>query len=589
MSWKRTILAFLTLVTLCLAYFLDLQLAEKRRYQTVNQQSLTPGINKSEVQQVTLRNDHGETLLALDNGNWRIKKPMDAAADPEIIEQLLVNVTGARKRNETEVKNLAEYGLASPEMALFIKTGMGKSFELLLGNESTYTGQVFAKYPNRPEVFTVGEHVRSVLVRRPIDFRKARVMDVDVGALEQYQAISITAKDSNVVLKNDRGNWQITSPVQTPAETDVVHDYLRKVGLLRAAGFLSAESDKPTSVATAIQALANPTYTVSFERSNAPVTRLLIASVGESSAPVYVAQRMGEDELLLLRQESIDAIVQDENYFRSRTLFQMKSPDVGMFSIQIGVARTDLVRNEQGLWEFMGDPARRVDQDKVNLRLESLLSARIQEYEEMNPRDLTVFGLQPPRMRFTVISKDRARTEGLDTGRSEAGQVTSVYAKRRNDPGVFTMELSSELVIVPDMVADKRFARTNVAQLDHFEIEIDEKRYAFKREGEWKMLKPAQTAYTTVDVTKLERFLRVLNEIEFEKDFSAGRETVITSFDNPSLIVRLFGTGDKELLSLTVGKRLENSSFVTTGQDRKFEVPNTEIDRLLSTAQSLIQ
>ena len=86
----------------------------------------------------------------------------------------------------------------------------------------------------------------------------------------------------------------------------------------------------------------------------------------------------------------------------------------------------------------------------VRVRLESLLNARIKEYVDMNPRDLAVFGLQPPRMRFTVYSKDKTRTEGLDTGRSEANQVTSVYAKRRGDSGVFTMELSSELVILPD-------------------------------------------------------------------------------------------------------------------------------------------
>jgi hypothetical protein len=588
-SWKRTILAALTLLTLALAFVLDRQITDKRVYMTVNQQSLSPGINASEVEQIAIRNQDGEALLVRENGKWRLKKPVDAAADPEIVEQLLVNVTGARKRNENEVKNLAEFGLASPEVALTLKTSTGKTFDLLLGNESTYTGQVFAKYRQSPEVFTVGEQVRSVLLRRPIDFRRARLMDIDVADLDQYQSVSINTPDKAIVLRNEHGNWRVESPFQGPAENSIVHDYLRKLGLLRASGFLSENSDKPTSVGAAMLALAKPTLSLTLERGNGPVTRLLIAETGETSHPVYVAQRMGDDEFLVLRRETIDSIQQDENYFRSRSLFSLPYENIAMFSIEIGRARTDLIKNDAGQWEFVGDPNRRVDQEQVQVRLEALLHSRIQDYVDASPHDLNVYGLQPPMMRFSILNKDKSLTEGIDTGRAQSGHLSTVYAKRRGDPAVFTIELSSELFIVPERVADRKFARTHLSLVDHFDIIMDEKRYTFKKEGEWKLLRPTQTAFSTIDAAKLERVLQMLNEIEYDKDFSANGETVIAGSETPQLEIHLFAKGDEELLSMTVGKRMENSSFVTTGKSHTYEVLNSELDRLMAAIQSLLQ
>ena len=88
---------------------------------------------------------------------------------------------------------------------------------------------------------------------------------------------------------------------------------------------------------------------------------------------------------------------------------------------------------------FVGDPERRVDQDKVNVRLETLLRARARDFVEINPRDLNVYGLQRPNFRYTVTSKDHSRSEGLEVGRAESGGTGSDYARRRGDTSVFTM------------------------------------------------------------------------------------------------------------------------------------------------------
>lgn len=595
MSWKRSILAALCFAVLVLLYVLDRQLAARAIIEAVQEASLAPGINLSEVVEISLRNQQGEVLLAKEQNQWRVKVPVEASADTDSIEQLLINVTGARKRNDIEVKNLAEYGLAAPDISLRLKTDTGKTFELLLGNESTYTGQIFAKYPRTADkrtnvVFTVGEHVKNVLVRGPLEFRRSRLMEVDLAKIDTYSIISINTPAHAVVLQNDRGTWRLTSPVESPAEGQVVEDYLRKLGLLRANSFVTEKSDKPTSMAAAVQALTSPTLSVTLERSNGPLRRLLVANAGTASKPVHVAQRMGDSEVLVLRPETLNALDQDENYFRARSIFALKPEDVGMFSIEIGKARTDLGRNEKGIWEFVGDPDRRVDQYQVGIRLESLLRGRVKDFVEINPRDLQVYDLQPPRFKFTVTSKDKARTEGIETGRSVTGSPTTIYARRRGDNSVFTMELSSELIILPENVADRRFASINPDAIDHFDMEIAEQRYSFKHEGdEWKVLRPTQQTYTTADSTKLLKFLGMLNSVEYEKDYSASGETVIAPTESATMIMRFFGKGDNQLLELTVGKRLQTTTFVKTGKDRTYEVSNNDIDAIQAAAQSVAQ
>ena len=590
MSWKRTIVAGIVFLVCVMLLVLDRTMTMRARYERINQQSLAPGINLGEIVEARIQKQDTETVLAKENGTWRVKTPTDAAADPEVVEQLLVNVTAARRNNEIEVKNLAEYGLAAPELSLILRTDKGTQFELKVGNESTYTGQVFAKYPKSNKVFTVGEHVRAALLRDTKDWRKLRLLDIDTADLGAYTGVGISAKDKTLALRNERGVWMLASPVQAPAEGDIVNDFLRKTGLLRASSFVTEKSDRPTSMATALQALANPVLTFTVDKAGAPPQRLIVGRAGTAEQPVYVAQRAGESEVMALAGSTFDEMSVDENYFRSRAIFTLAPADVGALSIEIGKLRTDLVRGENGEWQFLGETNRRVDQEQVNMRLDNLLRIRVRDFVDVKPQDLGVYGLLPPQIRFTLSSKDKQRSEGLEVGKREPNQVGSAFARRTGDKAVFVMDMSGGLVISPDAVADRKFARTDPKKLDRFEIEMEGQKYAFRKDGgEWQVLKPGQTAYTTVNVARVNRVLAVLNEIEFLKDHASSGETVIAPAEEKPLVMRLFAKGDEELLTLTLGRRLPEHTYVTTNDGRTYDVRNADVDILQAAAKSLMQ
>lgn len=590
MSWKRLVLAALAFAFALGLYVIDRKQAETAVYAAVNEASLAAGINASEVEEVYLRNRFGTLRLVREGTAWRMREPADAPVDGEVVEQLLVNVTGARKRNELRVKSLEEYGLDNPSIVLRLKTSTGKTFELALGLPSTYTGQVFGTHPGSNKVFTVSEAVKNTLQRSPSDFQRTRLVEIDTGALDSYTALRIERSDRVLELRNERGHWQIVQPETAQAENDIVNEFLRRIGLLRAAGFVTQASDKPTSLAVALDALSRPVLTLTLERAVTKPMRLAIARVGPPQNPTYVARRNDEPEVLYFGHEKFEEFDVDENMFRSRSLFTLRPSDVGYVIFEIGRARTDLKRNDKGQWEFVGDPTRRVDQEKVEGRLEALLKLRVREYVDSDPRDPSVYGLQPPRFRFTVTARDQSRSEILEIGKSEPQNVTSMYARRGGDSKVFTVELGRELIVLPESLADVHFAAFDDRLATRIEIELDGQKYDLRREGaEWKILRPGQSLYAPADIGKLKRVVDTLKNIAFQKDFSASGETVIAPVERSPLTITVYGEADAVLSRLEAGKRLPKTSYVKDAKQRTYEVLNSDLDLLVAQVRSLIE
>lgn len=589
MKWTRTIIAALVLGVTMLLSVLDRTLTRTRLIDKVAQASLADGVNLSAVNEIVVRNTQGEvTLTKAATDDWRAKgDKLDAPADLESVEQLLTNVTGAKRTNEIDAPSLAEYGLASPDAEVTFKQPTApREFKVQVGNESTYTGLVFARYADGTKVFTVAQYVKSVMMRAPQDWRRLRL--VDTGDPETYTAISVEGKDGQLTLKADAGKWTMESAGATqPADADLVREYIRKLGVLRAGGFVNPATDRPTTFTLATAALTSPTLTVTLARAGAGPQTISVAIVEGIDGQVVVARRGSESEILYLRGETLEELRADVTAFRGRELFSLKPADVARFSIRLGNSVTDLLRTPKGFWEFEGDSGRLVDQESVDTRLDQLLKSRAKQYIDASPADGGA-GYGIPRFTFTVADRNGTRRETVETGNPEKGQLGSVYARRRGDPAVFTMDLTKDLLITPDQVSDRRFARVAVENVARLEAEFDGQKHLLKLEnGDWRILRDGQTEYASEDNRKVTRILGLMNTMTYEKDFAASGEKVISPPVTQPIVLRAFDARGGVQMILTFGRRSADRTFVAVGGTRLFEVKTLDADRLVAAIRAL--
>lgn len=599
MSWKKTLFAIGVFLIMALALLLDSNITSRKIIESVRERSLTDSVNKSDVSEIYLKNKQGAIKLIRTSTGWQLKEPMDAPADPEIVETLLINVTAAQRKNDIDVKNLAEYGLANPEVELTLVAEHGKnfgdygtSFSLELGSESTYTGQVFGKYPGENKIFTVGDHVRNSLMRSAVDFRRSRLFDIDTGSLKKYNTLQIAGKSGIVTtLKQSPAGWKITEPFEGVAEQSVIGEFLSKIGMLRAQNYITEKSERPTSMSVALEALTSPSLTVTLIENGAEnkPQQLKIAVADGVDSPVYVAQRTGDKEVIVLSSDTVEDLRKPAPYFRSRELFGIKFENVSLFTVQVGMAPPTALIKHNKEWQLVGDPEFRINQNSINERLAEMIGMRINDYVSEASVDSVSYGFDSPRAKFTISDSVNNQTEWVEIGGPVEDGVGISYARRQGDKTIFTVQISPELFLLPSRMADKHFASVPLQDLRKMEIDIDKQTYQLKVEsGEWKLMKPSQSAFITADIRKVTGLLELLNSLDYVQDVTNSGNVVIGPNDGPPLQIRTYGEKDSPLSEMNVTKRVNRVTLVTNGRGRTFEVRNQDIDRLYSAAQLLV-
>jgi hypothetical protein len=335
-------------------------------------------------------------------------------------------------------------------------------------------------------------------------------------------------------------------------------------------------------------ALTSPTVTLTLKRSNNRVARLDLAQIPGGRDTVWVAKRPEDPEIMVVRPELLTTLRQDAGYFRSRQIFSLTSDQVGQLSVSINQARVDLIRDDRGMWVFADRPNCLVDQDAVAVKLETLLGTRVKQYVDLNPQDLSNYGI--PRIRFVVTSKDGQVTEMVETGDTErGGGLTTVYARRRGDPAVFTMDVSRELVIVADTISERHFARFNYSRLDRLILELGSETHELRAvDRSWRLKRAGEAAEVTADKPRVDRFMNMLDNLRSIRDYACSGERVISPPAENHFSVKALAADGTVLMEMVLGRPNGERVFITVN-GRTVEANRAELDRLISQALSVVQ
>ena len=234
------------------------------------------------------------------DSHWMIARPLVTRADQDKISELLTGLTELRIQEfvSEDPKDLHTFHLDEPEREVTVITGEA-SKTLLLGRSPTNdAGKVYAKLKNADSIFTVaGEPAKKFAVQIN-ELRDPRVLAVEPASVKSIAMVRGTNK---LALQRDGQGWQLTEPVNMPADDAAVSRFLDNLSGTRAKRFV-------TDVTTELQqfGLATPITTVTLTGTGTNVLAQLLIGLVDASNEVRFVKRADEPFIYGVETNALD-------------------------------------------------------------------------------------------------------------------------------------------------------------------------------------------------------------------------------------------------------------------------------------------
>jgi hypothetical protein len=225
----------------------------------------------------------GKTFeIGKENGEWKLKKPLQVKADQSAVEELLSRLQTSQMKtivtSDAKPADLKKYGLDKPAVTVNVNSGSSRA-TLAIGaktSENTY----YARDVSRPAVVTVDAPLVDGLERGADQYRRK-----DIFEFRPYNAthLEITREGQTAVFdqtkgtpENPLGTWKRVSPNPGEPDKNKFDDFLSKLSNMRAIAY--AEVKTKTG-------LEHPAMTVAVKFSEKEEH----VSFGKADSDVYAA------------------------------------------------------------------------------------------------------------------------------------------------------------------------------------------------------------------------------------------------------------------------------------------------------------
>ncbi len=493
-------------------------------------QNVFASFEEDEVDRVELRGGGRELVLEKRGDDWKMLRPVAAAADSGAVGSLLSAIDFLTKeRTVSGGRSKGELGLKSPRIRGSFRQA-GRTTKFLVGAEDAAGESVYVAVGEGPDAFVVGKEFFESLSKDAAEFRDKKVSDVRMA---DVQKIRVTGGAAPLVVSRSAGAWQMESPTKAVASTTKVEDLLRNVENLRAERFVADDVDD-----VARFGLQPAWRTISLSRQRGGAVEIRVGSPCEGHEGERHLTRVGSKTVVCAKGDLLTALEDAPESFREKRLVSARAEDVRRISIASGNARVEIERDGER-WKVRRPDEGPADKDAVESFVESLRRAEAAEF--LPAEDLARRGLQPART-MLVLTMDVDDTEvRVSIGARDGDHV---WARRGDEPAVLRVPASvldsmapSSLRFRPrqllnDDSLDARSLRIEAGGADAVSQELE------KDEGVWKLTSPSTTRADSLATRDLLRRIGELTVERFDADrpeprhgLSAPRLTIHARFE----------------------------------------------------------
>lgn len=254
--------------------------------------------------------------------------------------------------------------------------------------------------------------------------KKTTLLEADI---EDVTSVQLTYPDREVALVKDGDQWKMTKPVETRGDESAMKNIVNSVVTCE----VTRELEDPSSDLKTY-GLDTPFATITLGlKDGKQLPKVRFGNTTPVGASAY-AKRDGEQAVLLTSSTCRTAVDKQIKDLRDKTLVEFEDDDVQGFQIErpgdvVSVERKD------GSWKISpGDFA--ADSNTVRTYLSSMRTVRAVEFPDDQPGDLSVYGLDSPRLRVRIrLSGSEERT--IEFGDELANK--SSYVRVGDRPGVY--------------------------------------------------------------------------------------------------------------------------------------------------------
>jgi len=402
--------------------------------------------------------------LEKEESGWNILTPMKWKADEFATSKLtgrLRHIEARRLFSLEEIKekgeSLADYGLDRSDLTITVESKSGK-VTLAFGSP-TRDGRERYVMPDfdeseKTEIWAVNASLWdtaniSVAEWMEREFLKFPVYDVRAFGIRIKQGDTLV---KTRIMRGKSGEWNITSPIQSPADTDNVRLFLNQLISSKAIRFVT----DPVEIKSLSSRLDSPVFRIYLEGSSSGRSIIIGEPIDEEEgANLRPAQVEGESSIFIVNESLVSLLANAEGRLRDRQLLALDSKTIGTIEIYDSNLRLSLHKLEDGRWEVIllddeGEVSTRPgDVEIIENFLYKLLSLEALTFVSDAPseEDLKGYGFDQPRHSVTLSTMD-GETVTLRIGH-HADAVSGWYARRDNAPFVFTADETIPFLLAP--------------------------------------------------------------------------------------------------------------------------------------------
>jgi Domain of unknown function (DUF4340) len=373
-------------------------------------------IPEADITQIEIRKKGQPPTILKKTDKWQIVAPQALAADGDSVNPMVSGLASLNSDRLVDEKptDLAQFGLAPPDVEVVVTKKDGKNSKLLFGDQTPTGSGFFTRLDGDPRVFSVASFSKNAFDKTPNDLRDKRLLIFENDKLTRLE---LTAKNQTMEFgRNSQGEWQILKPKPLRADNYQVEEILRKLK--------DAKMDTATVPAEAEKApglFKNGKPVAIAKTSDSSGTKELEV---RKSGEAFYAKSSALEGIYKLTAEVGNGLDKGLDELRNKKLF-----DFGFNE----VSKVELNNNgKAATYEKKGEKWMAGSQEMDSVSVQSL----IDKLRDLASITFPEKGFTTPVFQVTVTSKEGKLVDKVAI--SKAG--TTYIAQRENEPALYELD-----------------------------------------------------------------------------------------------------------------------------------------------------